>query len=309
MKKILGLGAAGALAVLWFASCASNEPDEAAENSDQAASEAVTWFTAQSVADGVWRIDDHGGDNIYLVEGDDQALLIDTGTGIADLAAFARTLTEKPLIVVNTHGHPDHAGGNFQFDEVYGHPADAEMARQVSTRESHASSVQRTIERAPEFESLVLGEDADFRSTVLQPVEAGTRFELGGRTLEVIEVPGHTPGSICLLDGANRLLFAGDNSNLLVWLFLDASLPLEVYEQTLQKLNARAGEFDTVFPGHGAPLDTAFIGEQIACVKSILDGTCEAKPYQSFAGDAAQCSYERATVAFDPNKLRASQLD
>src|SRR5580765_436826 len=84
----------------------------------------ASWFSATKAGEGLWIISDHGSDNIYLVEGNDKAMLIDTGLGVARLSAFVKTLTTKPLIVVNTHGHPDHAGGDFEFKAVYANSAD-----------------------------------------------------------------------------------------------------------------------------------------------------------------------------------------
>ena len=126
-----------------------------------------------------------------------------------------------------------------------------------------------------------------------------------GRELELIEVPGHTPGSICLLDRNLRTLFTGDNNNSLVWLFLDGCMPLEIYLQSLEHLMSRAEEFDTLMPGHGVPLESDFIGEQIICIKNILDGSCEGETYESFAGPALICYYKRAGVAFNPDNLFA----
>ncbi len=71
-----------------------------------------------------------------------------------------------------------------------------------------------------------------------------------------------------------------------------------------KQLDNRSGEFETILPGHGEPLDSEFVQEQIACVQNILSGNCVSTPYESFAGNAVQCSYKRATVAFDPKKLR-----
>src|SRR5262245_39624199 len=78
------------------------------------AQSAEAWFTAKQIANKTWLIDDHGIDNIYLLEGKDSALLIDAGFGLANLKSFVGQLTSKPLIIVNTHGHPDHAGGDWQ---------------------------------------------------------------------------------------------------------------------------------------------------------------------------------------------------
>jgi hypothetical protein len=88
---------------------------------------------------------------------------------------------------------------------------------------------------------------------------------------------------------------------------LPNSTPLEIYLQSLEKLHQRASEFDTILPGHGAPLPGSFVIEQIGCVKSILNGTCKGEPYKSFAGDSLMCKLKSAMVAFDPNKLRVKK--
>ena len=73
-----------------------------------------SWFSVKEVANEVWQINDRG-PNIYLIIGHDSALVVDTGNGAADLAGQIRKMTDKPLIVVNTHGHGDHSGANYQF--------------------------------------------------------------------------------------------------------------------------------------------------------------------------------------------------
>jgi len=269
----------------------------------QAAEESPQWFSSSVVADGVHRIDDNGSDNIYLVEGTDKALLIDTGTGMADLKGYAESLTDLPITVVNTHGHPDHAGGNFQFETVYLHPRDFTLASQFTNPESHANSVKNTLDQNPELESVLIADISNYPEPELVPIEEGYVFDLGGRELEVIEVPGHTPGSLVLLDGQNQMIFSGDNNNTLVWLFLDHCLPLETYLHSLRDLNDRVNEFDTMYPGHGGPIDSDFISTQIQCVQNILSGNCEGEPYESFAGNGRICTFKEASVAFDPDNL------
>jgi hydroxyacylglutathione hydrolase len=262
----------------------------------------ASWFKVQRVAEGVWRIDDNGGDNVYLVTGRDSALLVDTGTGSADLAACVRRLTTLRLTVINTHGHPDHAGGDFQFAEVRAHPDDFDMILNVA---NHAGLVERLLRRVPVFKSSAQAAGV-FERRQLVPVKAGQIIDLGDRRIEVLETPGHTKGSICLLDASHKLLLTGDNDNTLVWLFLKGCLPIEAYLKTLQALQRRAGEYETILPGHGVPLDSAFVDEQITCAESILSGACKGEPYQNPFGVAARvCSYKRASITFDPENLRA----
>lgn len=266
------------------------------------------WLEATKVADGVWRIDDHGSDNMYLVAGKSGALLIDTGLGVANLAAFVKALTPLPVTVVNTHGHPDHAGGDGQFPTVYAPPADFDAIRALGTKEARSRLLERTTQSAPAAPDLLPAEEAArLPAAELVAVENGHLFDLGGRRLEVIAQPGHTAGEIVLLDAAHRLLFTGDNDNTLVWLFLPTCRPLDVYLESLRTLKRRDGEFDTILPGHGTPLPKSFLAEQIACVESILDGSCKDEPYQSFAGSARVCRKGSAAVAFDPANLRAKK--
>ena len=244
---------------------------------------------------------------MYLVEGKDQALLIDTGLGVAKLNDFVKTLTRLPVTVVNTHGHPDHAGGNNQFKSVYAHPLEFAAIRQTNSAESRKRAAENMMKSAAGSD-MVSGEEAvKMPAAETLPLKDGHLFDLGGRKLEVIVTPGHTPGEIVLLDAANRIVFTGDNDNSLVWLFLPTCTPLEVYLQSLKKLQQRASGFDTIMPGHGAPLPKSFIGEQVACVEAILDGTCKGEPYKSFAGNALVCRYKSAAVAFNPDNLRVKK--
>ena len=92
------------------------------------------FFKTSLIGEGIWSISGSANDQMYLVQGRDKALLVDTGMGVGDLAGLVRSLTSLPVMVVNTHGHPDHAGGNGGFDEVYLHPADEPHHEEVCAR-------------------------------------------------------------------------------------------------------------------------------------------------------------------------------
>lgn len=279
----------------------------AQEPQDTTGGQTPAWFIVKQVADKVWRIDDRGGDNMYLVEGNDAALLIDAGTGVADLSTCVQSLTALPVIVVNTHGHPDHSGGDYQFPEVYAHPAEFGAITAFCSTQVHRDAIERIQQESPELASLLLDPPDSVTIPVLLPMREGFVFNLGGRRLEVLETPGHTRGSVCLLDSANGLLFTGDNNNAVAWLFLEECTPLEQYLQTLQRLKKRSGEFTVLLPGHGDPLDPGFIDEQIACAQSILSEACTGEPYETFVDYARACTYKRATIAFNPEKLHTAR--
>jgi len=271
------------------------------QNTTLTAQKQPDWFTAKEISKNVWQIDDHKAVNVYLIAGRDSALIIDTGMGTADLASFVKKLTDKPLIIVNTHGHPDHTGANYQFEKVYIHPSDIQSAIESNTPERRNDASKNMLQgQKPKDSELYKG---IVHNTKLVPIHEGHLFSLGDRKLEVMETPGHTPGEICLLDIENKLLFTGDNNNVLVWLFLPVCKPLHEYLASLQKQEKRLSEFNLLLPGHGSPMPSDFIKDQIACVKGILDKTLEAKPYQSFAGNSMISTFGRASVAFDPKNL------
>ena len=259
------------------------------------------WYTVTELAPKTWVIDDHGADNMYLVEGSEKALLIDTGLGAADLESTIKKFTGKPVLVVNTHGHPDHSGANYQFDKIYVHQADIETAKMFSTPEMRKNAGGAMLNgQKPEEADLYKGKE---KTPEYITVSEGFEFDLGDRIISVMETPGHTPGSICLLDVKNKFLFSGDNNNTLVWLFLENCRPLSEYLVTLEKQAAQWNKFTTLYPGHGPAMESSFVKDQVECVKSIINGTCDSEPYESFAGNAKVCSFGNAMVAFNPDNL------
>jgi glyoxylase-like metal-dependent hydrolase (beta-lactamase superfamily II) len=264
------------------------------------------WFKTKKLNESVWYISDGDADNIYLIVGRDSAMLIDTGIGLANLRSYVRKITRLPLIVVNTHSHPDHTGGSYQFDKVYCHPADVDMINFFNSKE-----MRKRI--APTMGGIQLADSLKFPlkdslfTLHLAPVADKRTFNLGDRLIEVVHVPGHTPGSICLLDHKDKYLYTGDNDNILVWLHPQDALPLDVYLTSLEKLSNRNKEFHTLMPGHGAPIDNKFIGEQIECVKTIIAGKCTGEPYDSFVGKGLVCSFQRAKVVYDPAKITSKK--
>lgn len=265
---------------------------------------AAEWFTATRIDAETWGISDHGVVNCYLVVGRERALLVDTGYGHANLRAVVRALTSLPLIVVNTHGHRDHSGGDVQFGAVLAHRADFPVIERNATpeqRQRNRETLGTTV--VPEAEQFDYARDA--QPLALQAIRDGERIDLGGRVLEVIETPGHTPGEIVLLDRAHKLLFAGDHINRLVWLQLAGCLPLETYLASLEKVAARGDEFATILPGHHEPIDRAYLQELIACVRAILDGSAVDEPYRYGQTEGRIAHHARASVVFDPRNLRA----
>ncbi len=198
----------------------------------------------------------------YLIIGKKRALLFDTGYGFADLKKFVRTLTDLPLDVVISHGHVDHAGANCFFNEkiymnfrdlpVYEHHQSREF-RKISFEE--LNKMQKIAFFYRHFIPNNYSEEEYLNAPLyknFEDVKEGCVFDLGGLSAEVIEIPGHTPGSIGLYCKEIKTFLASDGINGGVWLFLPESCNLFEYIGSLKK--AEKLDFDYLLTGHSTEL-------------------------------------------------------
>lgn len=219
------------------------------------------YFTVKELLPGVYGISNCAV-VCFLIVGKHHALLFDTGYGVADLKQAVEEITKLPLVVVNSHGHFDHTMGNSRFPgPCYMHRADLE----VYHRHNSPDSRRMGLEAIQKFQRILfflhwipkeLDVDAFINGMPEDDfifVEEGHIFDLGGMTAEVIEIPGHTPGSIGLLVREKRLFLASDGVNANVYLFLPESQKLSVYQETLRKIDRL--DFDFLLTGHSLKLE------------------------------------------------------
>ena len=204
-------------------------------------------FQIKKLSPHITQIQDASGVFLFLAEGEHRALLVDTGTGFAGLKETVARLTQKPLTVLMTHMHPDHAGGAADFEKVYVHPADIPAFREQSL-ESRMGYARTQL---PPGETLT---ETDFLPPVTEeghfiPMEDGTVFDLGGLHVQSIHVPGHTPGSSCILFREERSILFGDACNINTLIMFGT--PLTVYRSALLRLQTFREQFDTVYYSHG----------------------------------------------------------
>ncbi|MCM1134022.1 MAG: MBL fold metallo-hydrolase [Clostridium sp.] len=160
----------------------------------------------------------------FLFEGIEKAMLIDTGFGSLPLRAMTAELTDLPVFVVNTHTDRDHVGCNKNFQPIYMHPAEMEHYKNS----------------LPEGCSM---ED-------VRPLWEGDIIDLGYWKFEVILTPGHTPGSIMLLEREKRMLISGDTiQNGDIFMF-GAGRNMTAFQCSLEKMIAMSDAFDSVWPSH-----------------------------------------------------------
>jgi glyoxylase-like metal-dependent hydrolase (beta-lactamase superfamily II) len=265
-----------------------------------------------------WRIiDGFGKSTIYsfLLCGTEKAVLIDTGMGFTDMKHITDQLTSLPVAVVNTHGHLDHIARNYQYETAYLHPADEAVFLQHSDYDYRYFLLKGLLaeSKLPEWLlklPIVCGQVKKFCTIPARdnrhPLADGMRLDLGGRTLEVICTPGHTPGSVCLLDIERRQLFSGDTvCDEGVLLNLDHSTSVETFKESILRLKAASERFGPIWPAHHAlPLDHSWMDEYIHCADQILAGTDTAVSISSPVGDAQVAKYGRISIAYRPDHIR-----
>lgn len=201
------------------------------------------------IDEGTWRIED-GSVRVYLLEGSESALLVDTGMTLTNARSIAESLTDKPVRLLNTHGDPDHIAGNAAFPRFYMHPDEEENYRAFGGK----------------------GE--------IVPVREGDVLDLGGRALEVIELPGHTPGSIALLDRSRRALISGDPIQDGRIFMFGPMRDMRQYLASIRKLLRRVGEFDAVWPAHGSfPVAPELIEKLGVGAERMLAGQVTWEPF------------------------------
>lgn len=256
-----------------------------------------SWFVVVPVRGGVWLISEPGHVQSYLVEGDERAILIDTGTGIAPIAPVVHGLTSRRIDVVLTHNHFDHVGGNRDFERIAIHPVGREGLRAGRANEAlrgYLTATGEMLERSRQLraidangfnalhpEQVMRPFPADFDpehyaiapSAATETLDDGQVLDLGGRRLEVIYTPGHSPDGICLLDRDERILFTADTVYAGSLYAQTPGANLTDYLASLRRLEPLIDEVDLLLPAHNrVPLDPPIIREMIAGFELLLAG-------------------------------------
>ena len=191
---------------------------------------------------------------MHLLVGKDTALVIDTGFGLVNLKEAVRGLTDSPVKVINTHGHFDHTHGNWQFGGAMVSYKDLETI----SRHDDAAYLYDNFLGSP-FMKFFIGKKAVERvcnqaKAEYRPLPESMSLDLGGdRIVRIYEIPGHTPGSIALLDEKNHRLYTGDMfCSGGVLLQLPESTDVETYLESVRytKQICRENGVKEIFPSH-----------------------------------------------------------
>ena len=240
------------------------------------------WFEVYKPAPGVFAIyEPHQAEETigYLIVGKKRALLFDTGMGISDIKKITAGLTKLPVIVLNSHTHDDHVGGDWEFDTVYG------MDTDFTRNDAKGSRDDAQAEITPDQICGSLPKGFDPKTYVTRPWKIAAymhdeeRFDLGGRIIEIIATPGHTPDAISLIDRANGLLFTGDTYYPApIWLFRPET-DLDAYAASIRRLAGLAPQIKLVLGAHNIPVASpAVLAQLVAAFDAVLAGKVSPKP-------------------------------
>ena len=233
----------------------------------------MEYFTERQIHPRVRQIIDHDV-YMFLIEGDKEAALIDTGYGIDNIREYISQFTDKPIKVLLTHNHGDHASGSGWFDTVYLNDKDLPGFWNNNHREKRYERMH-THEG---FEQYSLEDYApDFTGTIL-PLNQGDVIDLGRITLEVIEVPGHSFGSVMFLMREERIIIYGDACGRRLGL-LSPGHYVSDYLKALENLKQFDGTYDVIWRSHNelvCPLEV--LDDCIECCREILNHTDDHVP-------------------------------
>jgi hydroxyacylglutathione hydrolase len=238
-------------------------------------------YRVDELGKGFWRIQAINGtlSTVYLIEGSKKALVVDACSGQEGLKEIVQSLTgDKPVMLALTHGHFDHSGGMKYFPEVYVHQADTDLLPKGL-------------------------------NTVTHFIDEGYVFDLGDRKLEVISIPGHTPGSVAFFNRAERYILTGDGiGSSMVWAHISND-PLTVYLASVIRLEAMKDEIDELYVGHHeqetVKLTTQYITDMRIVTEKVLEGSIETSRYEMGPRRSGQqATFGSAKLVFNPEKLR-----
>lgn len=291
------------LSMIALAACGgAGEPDAAPSSAPASAADLVTfcdrlprpayarlqlhdasddWYEVYEVGAGVWAIyEPFQWQEVisYLIAGTEYSVLFDSGNGIGRIRPIVEELTDTPVRVINSHGHFDHIGGNFEFDEVLSVSLPFTLERMHGVQNEMVS-----MEASPQALCKALPDGVTEDSHRILPfkitgrIADGDILDLGGRRLEVLQVPGHTPDAIALLDREAGYLWTGDSFyEGPIWLFFPET-DLPAYRDSVARLAALVPELQAVFPAHNTPhAEPALLLKLEDYLLQILAGEVEA---------------------------------
>lgn len=290
---------------------------------------AEDWFAVQRLRDGIYLIAEPVHVNSYLIVGSRRAVLFDSGLGVASIRRCIETITDLPVLVVNSHHHFDHVGGNREFSELAFHFSGTELHRTgppehwLSQYLIAVDVVQAQYKKFAEIDRAwfnILGPEMRMRQfpeyfdpmhweiAYVEPTHLlrdGEEIDLGDRILRVVYTPGHSVDSICLIDESNRILFSGDTIGTgSMYAHLDTA-DIETYALTTAMLATDISPcVDEILCAHGARYRAypEILGRAAAAFERLLTGAVSLEDrFDCFLDPVRAANFEEFSIFLPPS--------
>lgn len=277
--------------------------------------------SVKKIKEGLYCIDEVHSCNRYLIVGSQKALLFDTGYGYTDFRPLIKDITNKDLYVVLSHGHQDHGNGAYLFNDVYMNQKDYKRLMDFNSPDYRRRSIEYRLKKIPELENEIdidkYINDVSYDHVHFHWIKEGDVFNLGDRKLEVIEIPGHSWGSIGLLERQSGMLFSGDPVTYHnVWNFnVPNMVDPKIYMKALKKLQSMKKEINEIYPAHGPyPIPNTVIDELIGNLYDIRDNNENDEVFTNIMvpGEGFKHYYKHTLIIYSKeylNKIISEGLD
>ena len=233
-------------------------------------------YSSELIGKNTWLILECGYDAIYYLEGTERGLLIDTGVGAGDLKGYIdQCVATKPYDVLLTHGHLDHIGAILQFPRITVHKNDWQLIRDSISNQERKHFIENMEEMS---EGRVKNQDASqmllYEGTLPEFIDItdGTVIDLGNRKLTIHHTPGHTQGSICLIDDQENIAIVGDT---IIYRLLLLTGPKDLHERMKNWWDATQflydGEYKAWYMGHCGIVPEFTKNELRECVRLLME--------------------------------------
>jgi glyoxylase-like metal-dependent hydrolase (beta-lactamase superfamily II) len=278
------------------------------------AARAESWFRVAPLEPGVWLVAEPGHVNSWLIRGAERSVLLDTGLGIADISAAVAAVCPREPLVVNSHVHFDHVGGNDLFADTAMHELGPEWIEagcepgQLSAYRDLVPAMMEDYERllAADREGgfFLIGPDEQMRPWPVEGIAErgwtiepppptrlladGDEIDLGDRILRAIHTPGHAPDHICLLDERAGVLWAQDQAYYGPHLVYEPGADFADFLASTRRLAEELrGSLRTVYTAHclRPTVPPAFLGELAYAAEAVAGGEVSLTASEGFFGE------------------------